>query len=107
MIPKEDITKFIDEHGNFTHTKIEGTKEQIQQLIDRYKETRHYKESADSQKLLMEHMLFPTIIETGMIPQGLLLELVMPSVSKDFKFNDCKLGQKITFDIPPQYRIKE
>jgi hypothetical protein len=101
---EDNIYKYVDDNGNFTHTKINGTKEQILELLNQYRETEFYKSKTDSQKLLIENILFPQIIETGMISQGILLELVMPSVTENFKFSDLKVGAEIKFDLPPRYK---
>jgi hypothetical protein len=101
----EDIEKYIDNNGNFTHTKINGTKEQIEQIIQKYRDTRFYQAKTDSQKIIMEKWFFPEIIKTGMIPQGMLLELVMPSTQQKFKkFNEMEVGSTITFDLQPKYK---
>lgn len=101
-----DISKYIDKNGNFTHSKLEGTKEQISELIEQYRKTNYYSLMTDSQKILAENMLFPQIIETGMIPQGMLLEIVMPSVPKGFRFDELKPGAEIEFDIPQKYKTR-
>lgn len=99
-----NIEKYIDANGNFTHTKIEGTKDQISELIQKYRETNFYKSMTDRQKILAENYLFPEIIETGMVPQGMLLELVMPSTKEKFKsLSELKPGATITFSLPPKY----
>lgn len=99
-----DIAKYIDSNGNFTHTKINGTEEQIEQVIQLFRETDFYKTRTDSQKIILENIIIPQIIKTGMIPQGMLLELVMPSCNT--KFSDMKIGSTITFDLPPQFQNK-
>lgn len=100
-----DISKYVDKNGNFTHTKIEGTIEQLKEFIQKYRETDHFKNKTDSQKIIMEAWFFPEIIKTGMVPQGLLLELVMPSKLEKFKsFDELKPGGTITFDLPPRFK---
>lgn len=102
-----DISGYIDSNGNFTHTKIEGTREQLEELIQKYRETSHFKNKTDSQKIIMEDWFFPEIIKTGIVPQGLLLELVMPSTPEKFKrFDELKSGATITFDLPPRFKTE-
>lgn len=100
------IKDYIDENGNFIQQKIAGTKEQIFILLEQYKETEIYKSMPDSQKILMEWHVFPRIIETGMVPNGLLLEIVMPSSSKPKAFSEMEIGEKIKFELPPKYKKK-
>lgn len=86
---EDNISKYVDDNGNFTHTKINGTKEQLLELFNQYRNTGFYKRKTESQKILIENVLFPSIIESGMIPQGMLLELVMPCAPENYKFSDA------------------
>lgn len=103
-----DIFKYVDDNGNFTHTKIEGTKEEAIQFIDMYKNSEFYSRMTDSQKIIIRKLVFPRLLETGMFPSGLLLSLVMPPVSKEHKFsvygNVASMGDTITFDLPPRFK---
>lgn len=99
-----NLDNYLDANGNFTHTKIKGTKDQIAELIQKYRETEFFKDKTDSQKILMEMYFFPQIIESGKVPNGMLLELVMPSAPEGCKFSDLKVGTEITFDLPPRFK---
>lgn len=99
-----DISGYIDSNGNFTHTKIMGTIEQLEELIQKYRETEHFKNKTESQKIIMEVCFFPEIIKTGMVPQGFLLELVMPSTKKPFNTSDLEVKPKITFNLDKKYK---
>lgn len=99
-----DISKYIDDNGNFTHTKMNGTDEERKAFIERYKESKFYNQMTESQKIIMQMHVFPRLLETGMFPSGLLLSLVISPVSEDFRFNEFKPNMKIEFDLPPKYR---
>ena len=100
-----NIEEYVDGNGNFTHTKVNGTQKQLEELIQKYRETVFFKSKTDVDKLIMEHYVFTEIIKTGMVPQGMLLELVMPSTNKKFRsFDEIKPGGTIEFDLPPRFR---
>lgn len=85
---------FVDNNGNFTHTKLEGSEESFIKFRKMIKDSH----LTDSQKILAQKC-----IDAGFVPQGLLLELIIPSTKK--KFYDIPSGTEITFDLPPKYKI--
>src|SRR6266436_3643061 len=94
---------FVDSNGNFTHVKVDNA----QGFIDKYKETKHFQELSVMQKSILECFHFSRIIETNMIPQGILLEIVMPSLPKEFKFSDyTSKKEDFEFQVPTEFLSK-
>jgi len=97
------MTNYVDNNGNFTHTKIIGNEETVPEFLEWAKKRINERDCTDSQKILLYKQI-EMFINEGIIPNGLLLELVMPSVPEGFRFDKLKPGGTVTFDLPPRFK---
>lgn len=97
-----EVSKYVDSNGNFTHTKFEGTHEDIIIFIKNYKKSKFYQEMTNKQKFLTHMYVFHELLTTGMFPSKLLLELVMPASEK--RLPSLKTGDSITIECPQRYK---
>jgi hypothetical protein len=94
----------IDKNGNFTHTKIKGTEEEVIDFLNKTVEIQKNKSIAEE---IREQI--PNLIvywrNTGTLPMGILLSYAMPSPPEGTRFRqsiDHKEKSEITFDLPPR-----
>ncbi len=101
----KDIPNLVNPiNGEFLATKLGNSKEEAKKIIEKIIENSDFYESNFwnnldvSEKAFLKYHL-DSCIESGYIPQSLLLTLIMPPCTA--KFNN-KPGGTITFKFPPK-----